>query len=72
MGIVGGFSLYRMREYIMNAVEMDRIAIEYDLEYIMNIIQTRIFEVLYNEYVETDDDTKLKDFIRIGLMKMNK
>lgn len=52
----------------MNAVEMDRIAIEYDLEYIMNIIQTRKFEVLYNEYVETDDDTKLKDFIRIGLM----
>ena len=52
----------------MNAIEMDKIAIENDLEVIMNIIQTRKFEVLYNEYVETDDDTKLKEFIRIRLL----
>ena len=51
---------------------MENQEIENAVEFVMSIMTTRKFELLYSEYEESDDDQTLRDYIRMRLETRNK
>jgi hypothetical protein len=51
---------------------MENQAIDQAVEFFMNIIHTSKFETLYNEFEDSAEDDKLREFIKSRLQNRNK